>query len=196
MEIDKNISDKIYEKSKKIRTQLLLYSDKEIRRIIEKDNNKRYIKKSNPKNYDNIEVSFQQSFANNISKIILMSSFPDKEKFFSPDIPLIFFSNKSNTSKTLTNSSKSSLQTAEHSFKKQLTISKLIIHKKVIPENLFHLLEINKKLYKKNWINNYTNSISSNSSNPFNEDINNNVDIHKYQLYLEDLCDNFRYKYC
>jgi hypothetical protein len=196
MEIDKNISDKIYEKSKKIRIQLLLYSDNQIRRIIEKDNNKRYIKKYNPKNYDCMKVSFQQSFTNNNSKIMLMSSFPDKEKFFDPDIPFIFFSNKSETSKTLTNSSKSSLQTTEHSCKKKLTISKLIIHKKVIPENLFHLLETNKKLYKKNWINNYTNSIYSNNSNSFNEDINSNDDIDKYQLYLEDLCDNFRYKYC
>ena len=44
MEIYHNNTDKIYQKAKKIRTSLLLFTDKDIKQKIEKDNNKRYIK--------------------------------------------------------------------------------------------------------------------------------------------------------
>ena len=50
MEMNHNNTDKIYQKAKKIRTALLLFTDKDIKRKIEKDNNKRYIKQYNPKN--------------------------------------------------------------------------------------------------------------------------------------------------
>ena len=92
-----------------------------------------------------------------------------------------------------TTSSNSSLQTMEQSFKKTMTISKLIIHKKVIPENIIYLLEVNKKMIKKHYVSNYSNSISSDDS--LNEDININEEFDKSQLYLEDLCDSFKNKY-
>ncbi len=185
-----NNTDKIYQKAKKIRTALLLFTDKDIKRKIEKDNNKRYIKQYNPKNQDMLEVCFQVNFTNYNSQIVQISSSIEKEKFFGSE-NFFCFSSKSNVSKTI--SSNSSLQTMEQSFKKTMTISKLIIHKKVFPENIIHLLEVNKKMIKKHYVSNYSNSISSDDS--LNEDININEEFDKSQLYLEDLCDSFKNKY-
>ncbi len=189
MEIYQNNADKIYEKAKKIRIVLLLFTDKDIKRKMEKDNNKRYIKQYNPKNQDMFEVSFQECFTNNNSQIVEISSFSDKEKCFSSINNFFSFRNKSNTSQNT--SSNSYLQTMEESFKKKMTISKLIIHKKVIPENIIHLLEINNKILKQHSISTYTNSIFRNNSS--NKDVYSKYD--KEQLYLENLCDSFKSKY-
>ena len=93
MEIYHNNTYKIYEKAKKIRNALLVFTEKDIKRKIEKDNNKRYIKPYNPKKQDIFKVSFQECYTNNNSQIVQISSSIEKEKFFSSD-------NKSNVSKT------------------------------------------------------------------------------------------------
>jgi hypothetical protein len=121
-------------------------------------------------------------------------------QFFSSDNKEIvqnisFFQSKSNTSKTLSEYPSSSLSTQENSIKKNMPISKLIWHQKVIPENLIGLLEIVKR--KKsifNCINStYSSPISSYDSNNVNALNNDEEDFNnpKFQNYLFKLCGNF-----
>ena len=121
-------------------------------------------------------------------------------QFFSSDNKEIvqnisFFQSKSNTSKSLSDSQSSSLSTQESSIKKNIPISKLIRHQKVIPENLISLLEIVKR---KKSIFNYTNSTSSSPSSYDSNNVNtlnkNEEDFikPKFQNYLYKLCGNFK----
>ena len=179
--------DKIYEKAKKIRTTLLLFTDKEIKKKLKKDNNKRYIKQYNIESHQSFGISFQEHFSNNYPKKIQIISSFDKERIPCPDTSLVSIS-KSNISKILINSSNSSLPTQEQSFKNKITISKLILHKKVIPENLINLLEKNKQLK----INKSICYCTKNIYNTFNEVLYSDEDNYKYYEYLEDLCCNFK----
>ena len=178
------------EKAKKIRTQLLLFVDKEIKKSKD-NNNKRYIKPYDSKNEDYFKVTFQENFNNSMGKCIQFFSSDNKEIVQN----ISFFQSKSNTSKTLSEYPSSSLSTQENSIKKNMPISKLIWHQKVIPENLIGLLEIVKR--KKsifNCINNTPSSASSYDSNNTNA-LNNNEkeeDFIKYQNYLFKLCGKFK----
>ena len=179
------------EKAKKIRTQLLIFVDKEIKKS-KNNNNKRYIKPYDSKNEDYFKVTFQENFNNSIGKCIQFFSSDNKEIVQN----ISFFHSKSNTSKTLSDNTSSSLSTQENSTKKNLPISKLIRHQKVIPENLIGLLEIVKR--KKsifNCINSTSNSpISSYDSNDVNVLNNDEEDFinPKFQNYLFKLCGNFK----
>ena len=178
------------EKAKKIRTQLLIFVDKEIKKS-KNNNNKRYIKPYDSKNEDYFKVTFQENFNNSIGKCIQFFSSDNKEIVQN----ISFFHSKSNTSKTLSDNTSSSLSTQENSTKKNMPISKLIRHQKVIPENLIGLLEIVKR--KKsifNCINSASSSpISSYDSNNVNALNNDEEDFinPKFQNYLFKLCDNF-----
>ena len=182
--------DKIYEKAKKIRTKLLLYTDRELKNKSKKDMNKRYIKQYNIENHHSFGISYQEYYSNHLSKKIKIISSFDKEGIPNPDTSLVSIS-KSNISKILTNSSNSSLPTQEQSFKNKLTISKLILHKKVIPENLINLIEKNKKLK----INKSICYCTKNIYNTFNDVFYNDEDNYKYYEYLEDLCCNIKINY-
>ena len=178
------------EKAKKIRTQLLLFVDKEIKNS-KSNNNKRYIKPYDSKNEDYFKVTFQENFNNSMGKCIQFFSSDNKEIVQN----ISFFQSKSNTSKTLSEYPSSSLSTQENSIKKNMPISKLIWHQKVIPENLIGLLEIVKrKKFIFNCINNTPSSASSYDSNNTNA-LNNNEkeeDFIKYQNYLFKLCGKFK----
>ena len=179
------------EKAKKIRTQLLIFVDKEIKKS-KNNNNKRYIKPYDSKNEDYFKVTFQENFNNSIGKCIQFFSSDNKEIVQN----ISFFHSKSNTSKTLSDNTSSSLSTQENSTKKNMPISKLIRHQKVIPENLIGLLEIVKR--KKsifNCINSASSSpISSYDSNNVNALNNDEEDFinPKFQNYLFKLCGNFK----
>ena len=169
------------EKAKKIRTQLLIFVDKEIKKS-KNNNNKRYIKPYDSKNEDYFKVTFQENFNNSIGKCIQFFSSDNKEIVQN----ISFFHSKSNTSKTLSDNTSSSLSTQENSTKKNLPISKLIRHQKVIPENLIGLLEIVKR--KKsifNCINSTSNSpISSYDSNDVNVLNNDEEDFIKLFVFI------------
>ena len=179
------------EKAKKIRTQLLIFVDKEIKKS-KNNNNKRYIKPYDSKNEDYFKVTFQENFNNSMGKCIQFFSSDNKEIVQN----ISFFHSKSNTSKTLSDNTSSSLSTQENSTKKNMPISKLIRHQKVIPENLIGLLEIVKR--KKsifNCINSASSSpISSYDSNNVNALNNDEEDFinPKFQNYLFKLCGNFK----
>ena len=131
------------EKAKKIRTQLLLFVDKEIKKNSKNNTNKRYIKPYDSKNEDCFKVTFQENFNNSMGKSIQFFSSDNKEIIQN----ISFFQSKSNSSKTnFSDCTRSSLSTQENSIKKNMPISKLIRHQKVIPENLMGLLEKNKIL--------------------------------------------------
>ena len=179
-------NDKLYKKANKIRIKLLLFTDKEIKQSLKKDNNKRYIKQYNIENQNSFKISFKEHFCN-ISKKIKIISSSNKEKVTNFETSFISFS-MSNISKTLTNSSNSSLPTQEQSFKNKISISKLILRKKVVPENLIYLLEKNKKEKINKSIYYCINSISSD----YNGNLYGKEDQYKYHKYLEDLCNNFK----
>ena len=194
--INKNNTKKDNEKAKKIRIQLLLFVDKEIKIKSKNNKNKRYIKPYDSKNEDCLKITFQESYNYNLGKCI---------KFFSSDNKEIiqnisFFQSKSYTLKTITDYPNSSLSTQDNSIKNNMPISIIIRHQKVIPENLMGLLRKNKiiKIEKrKKSIFNCINSISSNDSsynspNIINALNNNEEDFIKCQNYLINLCGNFK----
>ena len=185
------------EKSKKIRTQLLLFVDKEIKKNSKNNINKRYIKPYDSKNEDCFKVTFQENFNNSMGKSIQFFSSDNKEI----NQNISFFKSKSNSSKTnFSDCTSSSLSTQENSIKKNMPISKLILRQKVIPEYLMGLLEKNKflKIVKRkksifNCINSTSSdSISSYNSLNFNALNNNEDDFIKFQNYLFNLCGNFK----
>jgi len=193
--INNNNINKNNEKAKKIRTQLLLYVDKEIKKKSKNNNNKRYIKPYDSKNEDYSKVSFQESFICSMGKCILFFSSDNKEIIQNTS----FFQSKSYTSQTLSDYPNSSLSTQENSTKNNLPISKIIRHQKVIPENLMGLLERNKikKIVKRkksifNCINSTPSSISSYNSSNINALNNNEDDFIKFQNYLFKLCGKFK----
>jgi len=185
------------EKAKKIRTQLLLFVDKEIKKNSKNNINKRYIKPYDSKNEDCFKVTFQENFNNSMGKSIQFFSSDNKEI----NQNISFFKSKSNSSKTnFSDCTSSSLSTQENSIKKNMPISKLILRQKVIPECLMGLLEKNKflKIVKRkksifNCINSTSSdSISSYNSLNFNALNNNEDDFIKFQNYLFNLCGNFK----
>ncbi len=185
------------EKAKKIRTQLLLFVDKEIKKNSKNNINKRYIKPYDSKNEDCFKVTFQENFNNSMGKSIQFFSSDNKEI----NQNISFFKSKSNSSKTnFSDCTSSSLSTQENSIKKNMPISKLILRQKVIPEYLMGLLEKNKflKIVKRkksifNCINSTSSdSISSYNSLNFNALNNNEDDFIKFQNYLFNLCGNFK----
>ena len=182
--INKNSINKIEEKAKKIRTQLLLFVDKEIKIKSKNDKNKRYIKPYDSKNEDYFKITFQENYNNNMGKCIKFFSSDNKESI--PNIP--FFQNKSYTLNTLTES----LSTQDNSIKKNMPISKKIRYQKVIPQNLIGLLKENKikKIVKrKKTISNNSSYNSLNNNNALN---NNEEDFIKGENYLFNLCDNLK----
>ena len=194
---NKTNNDKIYEKAKKIRTNLLLFIDKEIKQKNKKDKNKRYIKEYNIINCKSFQITFQEYYNNNIKKSIQI--YPNIEKNKIPINELSFFSHcKTNTLTTL--SSNSSLTTQEASFKKIPIISKKIFREKVIPESLMKLIKENRNtnVRRKRSICFYINSLTNNgclyndlNSNNSNNDGEEEIDI-KYQKYLENLVSSVR----
>ena len=182
------------EKAKKIRTQLLLFVDKEIKKKSKINTNKRYIKPYDSKNEDCFKVTFQENFNNSMGKCIQFFSSDNKEIVQN----ISFFQSKSNTSKTtLSDYPSSSLSTQENSIKKNMPISKLIRHQKVIPENLMVLLEKNRIVKRKKSIFNCIKSTSSDSICSYNSNnaLNNNEDDYiKFQNYLLNLCCKLKYK--
>ena len=191
--INKNNTNKVNEKAKKIRTQLLLFVDKEIKIKSKNNKNKRYIKPYDSKNEDYFQITLQENYNNNMGKCIKFFSSDNKESI--PNIS--FFQSKSYT---LTDYPNSSISTQDNSIKKKLTISKKIRYQKVIPQNLMGLLKENKiKIIKKRKksIFSYINSISikDSSYNSLNDNdaLNNNEeDFIKCQNYLFNLCGNLK----
>jgi hypothetical protein len=179
------------EKAKKIRTQLLLFVDKEIKKKSKKNSNERYIKPYDSKNEDYLKITFQENFNNSMGKCIQFFSSDNKEIVQN----ISFFQSKSKTLRTFSDCPSSSLSTQENSIKKNMPISKLIRHQKVIPENLIGLLEVVKR--KKSifiCLSNTPSSASSYDSNITNT-LNNyeeEEDFIKYQNYLNKLCGNFK----
>ena len=194
--INKNNSNKVNEKAKKMRVQLLLFVDKEIKMNSKNNKNKRYIKPYDSKNEDYFQITFQENYNNNMGKCIKFFSSDNKES-----IPSIsFFKSKSYTLKSLTDYPNSSISTQDNSIKKNMPISKKIRYHKVIPQNLMGLLKENKIkniLNRKKSIFSYINSISCND-NSYNSLNNNNAlnnneeDFIKCQNYLLNLCGKFK----